>query len=415
MERTPDNDLPEFKAAEEPIASKPFRGREKPKPKNNPIDEEGLPSINKKGSGSNLVKNILSVLLLAVLGAAIWAINAPKNEKVKEDTKPTTSSTTRLPPLEVPKQLTPPAPAPKPTSDAVASGAPAGAPPPIRPAGGQAQGSSNQANTRSGKQPLTWQERKLLGQNAEKTASKSFRTGNKTPANAGDQSAGTQPGQTSGAIDGSNRLAARMQPTAVTATTAALLKNRDYMLTRGNSIGCTLETAIDTTLPGLVTCYTTEDIYGATHDVLLMERGTLISGEQQGSIKRGEARVFTLFNRAETPHGVVIDLNSPGADNLGRGGLEGWVDHHFIERFAAAGLYSIFDASLKYAVEREKEGGNTTVISDSTDEGSNVVEKILDEQISIPDTLLKNQGEEIRIMVARDLDFSTVYELRAQP
>ena len=40
--------------------------------------------------------------------------------------------------------------------------------------------------------------------------------------------------------------------------------------------------------------------------------------------------------------------------------------------------------------------------------------RVLDSTINIPPTLTQNQGAEFTIIVARDLDFSTVYALRPE-
>ena len=57
------------------------------------------------------------------------------------------------------------------------------------------------------------------------------------------------------------------------------------------------------------------------------------------------------------------------------------------------------------------QSGNNAIIYSPTTSG-NVVEEVLKSTISIPPTVTKAQGDRIEVLVARDLDFRSVYELR---
>ncbi len=89
------------------------------------------------------------------------------------------------------------------------------------------------------------------------------------------------------------------------------------LLPKGAFIDCTLETAIDSTLPGMTTCVTATDTFGADGTIVLLERGTKLIGETRGEVHQGEARVFVVWTEARTPAGVVVELDSPGTDALG--------------------------------------------------------------------------------------------------
>jgi type IV secretion system protein VirB10 len=180
------------------------------------------------------------------------------------------------------------------------------------------------------------------------------------------------------------------------------------LLPKGAFIDCTLETAIDSTLPGMTTCVTATDTFGVDGSTVLLERGTKLVGETRGQVQQGSARVFVLWNEARTPTGVVIPLASPGTDELGRSGLAGQVNRHFFERFGAAILISMIDGAVQGAVQSS---GGTVIYNPSTSQ--DIMTEVLKSTVNIPPTVSKAQGDRIQVLVARDLDFRTVYELRA--
>ena len=209
------------------------------------------------------------------------------------------------------------------------------------------------------------------------------------------------------ALGQQTELAARLQATPVGGVSANVLRHQPYLLTQGNVLPCVLQTAMDSTLPGFVTCVIPQDITGKT-GITLLDRGTKVVGEFQGGMRQGQARLFVLWTRAETPNGVVINLASPGTDPLGRSGFSGEVDTHFWERFGGALLLSFVDGALRAGVAAASPSGSTYI---STGGVESVAGESLRNSVNIPPTLRKNQGELVSIFVARDLDFSTVYQV----
>jgi type IV secretion system protein VirB10 len=143
---------------------------------------------------------------------------------------------------------------------------------------------------------------------------------------------------------------------------------------------------------------------------VLLERGTKLVGETRGQVRAGAARIFVLWTEARTPTGVVVPLASPGTDELGRAGLPGEVNRHFFERFGAAILVSVIDGAVQGAVQSQREEGDTLILNPSI--SSQVMTEVLKSTISIPPTVVKPQGDRIQVLVARDLDFRSVYELK---
>jgi len=204
----------------------------------------------------------------------------------------------------------------------------------------------------------------------------------------------------------SGGLSDRLRTSPVQRVRASRLPNRGFSIEAGTQIGCVLETAIDSTLSGLVTCLLPYDVRSATGQVVLLERGSRVLGEYQGGIQQGEARVFVVWNRVVSPNGVAIDLGSPASDGLGRAGVEGDVENFFFKKYGAALLLSIVgDASGAIA-------GRVSGADQTFSTPNQAASDALRNDSNIRPVLRAPQGSSLVITAARDLDFSDIYALR---
>jgi len=212
--------------------------------------------------------------------------------------------------------------------------------------------------------------------------------------------AGRQPSQPSTNLD------MLRQASAIGQAQARPLPDRNFLITAGSFIPCVLQSAMDSSQPGYVSCIVPRNIYSDNGRVVLMEKGTKIVGEYQGGLNRGQYRLFVLWTRAVTPRGIAIDVASPATDALGRGGMDGRVDNFFWQRFGTALLFSLVEDAATVGSEAV---GNSA--SNTTRVPSDAASTILQQNSQIKPVLRKNQGEDVGITVAQDFDFSTVYGL----
>ena len=207
-------------------------------------------------------------------------------------------------------------------------------------------------------------------------------------------------------------LGAMLSSTRTPMRRATNLGDRNLMIAKGTFIDCALQTRLDSTVPGMTACVVTRNVFSDNGKVLLIERGSTVTGEYQANMRQGMARIFVVWGRIKTPNGVVVDLESPGADALGGGGLPGYVNNHFWKRFGGAIMLSLID-DVAAGVTRRGGNGDGVNFNSTGEAASNVAGEALKNTINIPPTLYKNQGEQVGIYVARDLDFSGVYSVRA--
>lgn len=231
----------------------------------------------------------------------------------------------------------------------------------------------------------------------------------------GDSGPGTATNQ--GVAD-NNRgsLGGALQATQMASARGYQLRDPSLTLTQGSFIDCTLITAINSSQPGMTSCVLSRNVFSTNGRTLLLERGSRLVGQyQSGQLRAGMKRIFVLWTRAETPHGVLIDLDSPGTDSLGRSGIVGKVNNHFWERFGSAMLVSVVDDVITAALQNQPkaDNGGTSISFNSTGQSTkSAAAVIVENTVNIPPTVDIAQGARVGVFVSRDLYFGDVYQLR---
>lgn len=191
--------------------------------------------------------------------------------------------------------------------------------------------------------------------------------------------------------------------------------NPHLLLEQGTLIQCSLRSRLISNIGGQISCVVANDVYSKSGSVILVDKGSRINGFYKGnSVSHGQSQIFAVWQEIRTPNNLIIPINSGSTDELGANGLNGWVDNHFWARFKNAILLSLInDAIGVLASNATKEGRADT--TENTREGSRDMAKTVLEQMGdIKPTIYKNQGDTIGILVARDIDFSSVYNLTEQ-
>lgn len=381
--------------------------------------ERDIPSVNQQRSLQSRVNNMLALVVVTLVGGGFLYFyysnlsqkQADAKAKVAQERTAKATGEMKLPPLgavEGPQAASADS-SSAPDRGPTALGDVFGPAPPLGAAAGPAAPPAATAVPAGNGQPGV-KTPAQLALDRQLTPSVFLRSSEAvTGSAAGGQVSTTEAPPVSGAEHG--QLGNYLTPSVASATRAQVLATRRFIIPKGNFLDCTLETAINSELPGLTTCVTAFDIFGADGKVVLLERGSKLVGETRGQVAQGMSRLFVLWTEARTPTGVVVQLDSPGTDELGRAGVTGNVNNHFFARFGAALLVTVIDGALQGVAQHQESSGSTVIMNPQG--GQQVIDDILRNTINIPPTITVNQGARVQVIVARDVDFRPVYDLRA--
>lgn len=201
------------------------------------------------------------------------------------------------------------------------------------------------------------------------------------------------------------------QQNDITSVSAKRLPHASMTVPAGEMIPATLETAINSELAGMVRAITTRDIFALKGSELLIPKGSTLVGQFNTAITQGQSRIFVVWNRLQMTNGVIVTLNSPSSDPIGRSGQAAdYIDRHFFERFGSGALLSVLGAYTATGDVHGQDEYNSMSqyrmnIASSFQQAAN---QTLQQDMQTRPTLQINQGAAINVFVAHDLDFYRV-------
>ena len=382
--------------------------------------EIGIPSVAGKKSSPAKNRNLalmaaLVVLMLVCIAFGFYHKHSARNAPPKQQEQATpmfSGRTLTLPPLS---QIQPPEPQPAPVVIKESA-----EPKPERESGliqeppaiqMRQTGNGPMVNsTKEKPEPTLAEKRNMAPMMAESASLKDADVddGKGLASTLRDEGFDSGTGRSSG-----GKLGGLLSSVSTPPTNATMMPDRNLLLPKGTFIDCVLETQLDTTVPGMTSCVIPRDVYSANGRVLLIERGSKAIGEYKGAVENGLNRIFVLWTQIQTPKGVRVNIDSPATDALGGSGMAGEIDFHWWARFGNALLFTLIQDGFDFAMTKQSENnGGVNYYQNSEDGMNQIIQEAMRQSGNIPPTLTKNQGERVGIFVARDVDFSKVYQLK---
>jgi type IV secretion system protein VirB10 len=223
-----------------------------------------------------------------------------------------------------------------------------------------------------------------------------------------------------GGLSASTGSSSRGDLSSLTGNSYAMAKaykapNGKFLLKRRSRFQCVLYDAVRTDHPGFVSCYLTRPLLSSDGSVILAEAGAEINGEQSVDMKAGQTSVFTTWTDLETTggkDGVRARLNGLGTGPMGTSGTDAYVDNHWGQRIGGSVMLSGTQDVLKSLSNLTQKSGSGYTVNNSEQNTEDMASKLLENSMNIPPTGYLLPGTVINVIVAQDVDFSSVYTTR---
>lgn len=201
------------------------------------------------------------------------------------------------------------------------------------------------------------------------------------------------------------------QPVSAEAALAQKPVSR-WIVFQGTRIPIVIREGVNSDLPGPVTAVSTYPVLDSIGQcATLIPAGSRFFGRYSSDIRPGQSRVLVAFNRMVLPDGRSVDLTgAQGVDSIGRAGVEGEVNNHWVKMFGYGLFVALIASNVKggESVSVTQPGGLTSTGSIAGQVLADTATRVLNRQQNIPPTIEMDPGARMFITVARDMALTPV-------
>lgn len=219
-----------------------------------------------------------------------------------------------------------------------------------------------------------------------------------------------------GAQDGNSRFARAVSGGSVAVSRAEQLADLEHTIWKGKMIEAVTEQRAISDLPGTICAIVQRDVFGAQGRIPLIPWGARMCGVYSADLRKGQERLFVVWNEVTDAKGVRVSIDSIGSDQLGTSGMGGQVDTHFAQIFGVSALLSIIGAGVSNAgVSSSDQNNSSAAYRESVQQAAaQTSQQALQPYINIPPTIIVPHGTRVRVLVNRDLSFGDLYKAQAE-
>lgn len=181
-----------------------------------------------------------------------------------------------------------------------------------------------------------------------------------------------------------------------------------YEVKAGTIIPLTLETAINSDLPGEITAVVKTDIYDSkTGNILLIPAGSRVIGRYSSDVSFGQERVQAVINRITLPNQKSINIGTMNlVDKLGASGVSDRIDTKLGKVFTSVIMSAILGVGAG-AVKEDNDDDSDEWKNDAIDGGGtqaiNVGNAYANKVLNVQPSLKIRNGYTVGLFVNKDL------------